>query len=74
MSSPLAQTSNYAIRAMLVPGMPRANTIFNAPSKIHLKNITKLQSKIGMGSPLGAANYIFLHRGATSQKRLGNTG
>jgi len=52
-------------------GVPRGKTIFNISLRIHFQNSIKLLKQVAMGSPLGAASYIF--QGATTLKKLGNT-
>ena len=53
--------------------MPRANTFFQYIIKNKFSNCRQTLKQIGMGSPLGAANYYSLLQGAASLKRLGST-
>ena len=51
-----------------------SKTFSNVSLKTHFQNVIKSYKQIAMGSPLGAANFIFFLQGAANLKRLGNTG
>jgi len=53
--------------------VPRANAFFHTSLRIAFSKCHQTLKQIAVGSPLGAANYIFLLCGATSLKRLRST-